>query len=224
MHWETSITTSIHETITIGWNRILAGDVTGDGLTDIVVSRADSYGFDNIGVLPQSLSGGFGATVYYTIGDLPYTYTYPVILGDINSDNRPDLVYSLYVGMDESSEYIGILPQSETGIFDASIFYNVYYPPIIDMAVADVTGDGLDDLLILHGTPHTGLPFAPTTVAVLAATGQGTLAPYDEYPIFQIPQSWGGLAIGDVNGDGRNDVVVTGHSMGPSLVVLHGEL
>jgi hypothetical protein len=213
---------STHETVTTGWNRVLAGDVTGDGLTDIVVSRADSYGFDNIGVLPQSMSGGFETTVYYTIGDLPYTYTYPVVLGDMNNDSRLDLVYSLYIGNDENSEYIGVLPQSNTGIFGAPLFYNIYYPPIIDMAVADVTGDELDDLLILHGTPHTGLPFSPTTVVVLAATGEGTLAPYDEYPMSQIPQSWGGLAVGDVDNDGRNDVVVTGHDLGPSLVVLHG--
>lgn len=219
---------STHETLTDGWSRVIAGDVTGDGLTDIVLSRADLYGFDNIGVLPQAQSGGFAATVYYTIGNLPYTHTDSVVLGDLNGDSRLDLAYELYEGIDESSTHIGVLPQSGTGTFNTPVIYNAYYPPIFDMAVDDVTGDGLDDLIVLHGTPHTGLPFSPTTVSVLAATGGGALAPYDNYPIHQTPQSWGGLAVGDVDGNGNNDVVVTAHvcdeafNCGPSLVVLHG--
>ena len=90
------------------------------------------------------------------------------------------------------------------------------------MAVGDVTGDGMLDLVVLHGTPHTGLPFSPTTVAIMAATGEGTLAHYDNYPLLQTQQSWGGLAVGDVNGDGKNDVVVSAHEGGPNLVVLLG--
>jgi len=217
-----------YETATPGWSRVMTGDVTGDGLTDIVLSRADSYGSDNIGVLPQLSSGGFGATLYYTVGNLPYTYTYPVALGDLNNDGRLDLVYDLLDDSSVSSHNIGLLPQSATGAFGSTLTYNVYYPPIIDMVVADVTGDGLDDLVTLHGTPHTGLPFVPTTVSVMAATGGGGLAPYDIYPLAQTPQSWGGIAVADVDGDGKNDVVVTSHGCegvddcGPSLVVLHG--
>jgi hypothetical protein len=96
------------------------------------------------------------------------------------------------------------------------------------MVVADVTGDGVDNLVVLHGTPDTSVPPAPTTIAVMAATGGDTLAPYDINPLQQTPQSWGRFAVDDVDGDGNNDVVLTAHgcdennNCGPHLVVLHG--
>ena len=217
---------STYETLTDGWSQIVAGDVTGDDLTDLVLSRADTYANDNIAVLPQNPLGGFSATTYYTIGNLPYTYTYPIVLGDLNGDNRPDLGYSLYTGIDQDSEYIGVLEQAETGGFEPPLTYNAFYPPIYDMAVSDFTGDGLDDLVLLHGTPHTGLPFSPTTVAVMAATGTGTLAAPDIYPIIETPQSWGGIAVGDLDFDGKDDVALTAQgcdelsNCGPYLIVL----
>ncbi len=214
---------------TDGWSKVLAGDVTGDGLTDIVLSRADMAGTDNIGVLPQAAAGGFDPIVNYTIGNLPTTYTSTLALGDLTGDGRLDLAYELYEGIDINSTRIGVLPQATTGgTFTSELVYSAYYPPIQDMTIADVTGDGLDDLVVLHGTPDTSVPFVPTTVAIMAATSGGTLAPYDIYPIAQTPQSWGRLAIGDLNGDNKNDIAVTAHgcdanyNCGPNLVVLHG--
>ncbi len=217
-------------TSTDGWSKVMAGDVTADGLTDIVLSRADMVGSDNIGVMPQSGAGGFDPTVYYTVGTSPITYTSTLAVGDLNSDGLTDLAYELYEGIDINSTHIGVLPQATTGgTFTSPTVYSAYYPPIHDMVVADVTGDGLDDLVVLHGTPDTSVPPSPTTVAVLAATVQGTLAPYDRYPIEQTPQSWGGFAVNDVDGDGKNDIVLTAHgcdennnNCGPNLVVLHG--
>ncbi len=212
-----------HNMPTTGWSKVLAGDVTGDGLTDIVISSADTNGTDNIGVLPQAAAGGFDATVYYSV-----TYTDTLALGDLTGDGRLDLVYEFYEGININSTYVKLLPQSTAGAFTIPVIDNAYYPPIQDMAIADVTGDGLDDLVVLHGTPDTSVPFVPTTVAIMAATSGGTLAPYDIYPIAQTPQSWGRLAIGDLNGDNKNDVAVTAHgcdanyNCGPNLVVLHG--
>lgn len=220
-------TSSIYETSITGWGQVLAGDVTGDGRTDIVLSRVDSYRDNNVGVLPQDPSGGFAATVYYSIGNLPYTFTNRLVLGDLNGDSKLDLAYDLF-GFDGNSAQIEVRSQSASGTFEAPVVYDAYYPPIYDMAVADVTGDGLSDLVVMHGTPDTSLPFSPTTVAVFAATGAGTLAPYDRYPLSQVPQSWGGLAVGDVGGDGKNDVVLTAQGCDeifncqPNLVLLHG--
>jgi hypothetical protein len=92
---------------TDGWSKVLAGDVTGDGLTDIVLSRADMYGSDNIGVLPQAAAGGFDTIVNYTIGNLPTTYTSTLAIGDLNSDGLTDLAYELYEGIDINSTHMG---------------------------------------------------------------------------------------------------------------------
>ncbi|HHN93426.1 MAG TPA: hypothetical protein ENK17_01535, partial [Anaerolineae bacterium] len=68
------------------------------------------------------------------------------------------------------------------------------------LAVGDVTGDGRDDVVVTAGgnTPHAYLNVFPQ-----GADGSLVLTP-TVYPAFHLPEA---VEIGDVNHDGRNDVV-----------------
>jgi hypothetical protein len=64
---------------------VAAGDVSGDGLVDLVV--ASSY-FNTASVLTNQGAGTFAARLDYSAGLTPYS----VALGELNGDGRTDLV------------------------------------------------------------------------------------------------------------------------------------
>jgi len=73
------------------------------------------------------------------------------------------------------------------------------------VAIGDVTGDGRADVVMTTG--YYSDPANDNRVWVFAQSGAGTLAPPVSYPTGSTatPQS---IAVGDVTGDGRKDVVV----------------
>ncbi|MGH9738645.1 MAG: FG-GAP repeat domain-containing protein [Candidatus Acidiferrales bacterium] len=79
-----------------------------------------------------------------------------------------------------------------------------------DMAVADLDGDGLDDV-ILPGPPLANAP----SLAILKGQTNGMLAPVS---YIEGVQAWA-LATGDVDGDGEPDIVTVGYTTGSSSTV-----
>jgi hypothetical protein len=77
------------------------------------------------------------------------------------------------------------------------------WPEVV--AIGDVTGDGRADVVMTTGSYFD--PANDNRVWVFAQSGAGTLAPPVSYPTGSTatPQS---IAVGDITGDGRKDVVV----------------
>jgi redox-regulated HSP33 family molecular chaperone len=73
------------------------------------------------------------------------------------------------------------------------------------VAVADMNGDGHADLIIGNGG-YFGEP-ETVTLSVMLSKGDGTFADPVDYPLNNVPE---GLAIADLNGDGKLDVISTG--------------
>ena len=77
-----------------------------------------------------------------------------------------------------------------------------------DVVVADLTGDGIPDLVVAN--------YNDDTVSVLIGKGDGTFLPQEVFPVGDKPYS---LAVADLTGDGRPDIVVA-NSAGDTVSVL----
>jgi hypothetical protein len=167
---------------------VAVGDFTGDGIADIAVSSYDSYLIEwHVDVLLAKGDGTF-----------QYAHRYDGSMGgqlvaaDLTGNGLLDLIDMGWGGAH-------ILRGKGDGSFAPSKFY---YTGGNYVAVADVNGDGIPDLL---GSDTSG-----GTVNLLLGNGNGTFQPYDTYATGSQPKF---LAAADLNGDGFPDfVTVNGDS------------
>jgi len=185
----------------------LTGDVNGDGRADIV-GLGDTFVFVSFG----NTNGTFGAPIASsppltkTLGGWTDNNNYPRVLGDVNGDGRADIV-----GFGDTFVFVSF--GNTDGTFGAPIASfpgltknvggwtdNNNYPRV----VGDVNGDGRADLV----------GFGDTSVFVSFGNTNGTFgAPIVSSP--GLTKNVGGWTdnnnyprvVGDVNGDGRADLV-----------------
>jgi hypothetical protein len=180
---------------------IHVADMNHDGANDIVVQS----GALELSVIKQTAPGVFSDTPEpYAVQTSYWSYFGAFALGDLNGDGRADAVTQ----DPGNSGYMNVFLQNDSGTLDSAVLVEQSYIPIIGLEIADITGDGLNDLL---GDFSPGVRVYPQEV-------DHSFAAWDSYPYN--PQSTGGssvhqaLSIGDVTGDGMPDAVVTWDSEG----------
>jgi hypothetical protein len=94
------------------------------------------------------------------------------------------------------------------GLFSEPIIYDSYDCPEA-VKVANVTGSEKDDIIVLHAGWHS--------VGVYSVQENGEMGEEDLYPIPYSSFNRQSMDVGDINGDGKNDVVVT-HSNGLAIL------
>jgi hypothetical protein len=117
---------------------IVAGNFTGDGHIDLAV--ADSL-YDQVFVLPGNGDGTFQPPVPYAVGSYPDA----LVAGDFTGSGQLDLV-AANQGSDDVSVLLGVGGGTfvDPGQFDTT--------PYANPLVADVDGDGTDDVLVVDGS------------------------------------------------------------------------
>jgi len=181
-----------------GASQVAIGDLNGDGLPDLV--SADY----NVSLFLQTSPGTFAAPIPLYSGGANW-----VAVGDLNHDGMPDIALTDSVGV-KLLMHTGVAAATTYAapvtIFTQTPNANVAGANLI--AIADVNGDGLNDLIITDPGPTGGA--APTVSVLLqdAANPGQFLAPVS------YATAAGSLAedivVTDVNGDGLKDIVIGG--------------
>jgi hypothetical protein len=150
------------------------GDVTGDGLIDIVLSYGGNRPSSMIAVFAQSPDGNLQPSVSYTAYDVPES----VEVADVNADGLAD-VLTAHGGWNR----LGVFLQQNGLLSPYSLYaipYASHYQPQ-GMDVGDINNDGLPDvaiadynngLVVLYHTPPADI--TPPTITITAINADNT--------------------------------------------------
>ncbi|HMA34506.1 MAG TPA: FG-GAP-like repeat-containing protein [Chloroflexia bacterium] len=186
-----SFTAAPGSPIAVGLNpdAVAVGDFNHDGRRDLAVA---SFSANTVLILLGNGAGGFTAIPG---GPIPVgTNPVAIAVGDLNSDNNPDLAVA-----NAGAGTVSILLGNGSGGFTPeSTALGVGSGPQA-VAIADVNGDGRRDLIVANA--------GADTVSVLLGNGGGGFSPAagSPYPTGNRPA---GIAVGDFNHDGAADLAV----------------
>jgi hypothetical protein len=192
-----------------GASQVAIGDMNHDGLPDLV--SAD-YG---VSLFVQTSPGTFAAPISLYSGGANW-----VAVGDLNGDGAADVALTDNVGVKvlmHTGAASATTYAAPVNVFTQTANANVSGANLI--AIADVNGDGANDLVITDPGPTGGM--APTVNILLQnPASPGTFLAPVGYPIARsdLPQS---IVVTDVDGDGRPDIVIGGQQTVTVLLQNH---
>jgi hypothetical protein len=177
---------------------VQAVDLTGDGIPDLVVVNAVG---NSVSVLLNNGNGTFAPQQVFPVGTNPYSME----VADVNGDGIPDVVTA---NRDDNTVSV-LLGNGNSTFRPQEVFQTGKTPRRV--AVGDFNGDGQLDLV----TANQG----DDTASILLGNGDGTFAtgtaaaPAPDLRPFQV-------AVADLTGDGRHDIVTANRSDNSVSVLL----
>jgi methionine-rich copper-binding protein CopC len=179
---------------------IQIADLNGDGRADVVVAERGC----GLGLLLQDASGRLVPGPFLVSSD-----SHVVRAADLNGDGLNDLV-----AVGNTGGTVTVWLQQAGGGWSAARALPLAYTAPVDLAIGDINGDGRPDIVVASGGggPGKGL-------GLLLQVANGAFEPGG---YLQVNPTWGayGVAIGDLNGDGRADIA-SGFGMDDGLALFY---
>ena len=186
-------------------NGLATADVNGDGKPDVIVANEcnTDCSAGTVSILINNGDGTFQTGNTYPSGG---QYTLWAAAGDLNGDGKADIVLSNQCGVPNvcSSSSVSVLLGNGDGTFQSATSYSLTSTNGQSIVLGDVNGDGKLDVVVVFQCDNNNCNSGGADV--LLGNGDGTFQPAVDY-------SAGGLytlgaSIGDVNGDGKADLVL----------------
>jgi VCBS repeat protein/FG-GAP repeat protein len=190
-----------------GGVRVAAGDVNGDGIADIVTAPGPGAG-PHVKVF----SGKDGSLLAsFFAFDAGFAGGVFVAAGDLNGDGIADIVTAPGSG---AGPHVKAFSGKDGSLLASFFAYDPQFTGGVRVAAGDLNGDGIADIVTAPG------PGAGPHVKAFSGKDGSLLASFFAYD----PQFTGGLfvAAGDVNGDGRADII-TGADSSANVKVFSGK-
>ena len=185
---------------------ISASDIDGDGWDEAIVSWGNHSGASYIEAYDVDDGSSFNQKWRYTITNAENTYANQPAVG-LNIDSPLDYAIA-YTGQDTTagSGKVGVLDKDGNNLWEKSIFYHKDPVSPASLAVVDIDHDGGMEVIAAGGWGPSGANFAPPY-------GSGYVWVSDEEGNFKYSQTFDSnstseFTVGDIDGDGFNDLVV----------------